>query len=136
MRGSGATAARLGIVPQARGQRSSARDATMDRCAMNREPDFFQNLQDELSDGRAWLDRSIVLGYRVLAGLFVVALTYMSEHAFEWFKHLHASSPWVVLIWTPRSLATTCRTCRCSGASGLPWRWPTPPPMPRPWPTT
>lgn len=120
MRGSGATAARLGIVPQARGQRSSARDATMDRCAMNREPDFFQNLQDELSDGRAWLDRSIVLGYAVLAGLFVVAFTYMSEHAFEWFKHLHASSPWVVLIWTPALTAgiVWCTRRYFPGASG------------------
>ena len=68
---------------------------------MNREPNFFQNLQDELSDGRAWLDRSIVLIYAVLAGLFVVAFTYMSETAFEWFQHLREVAPWAVLIWTP-----------------------------------
>ena len=87
---------------------------------MNREPDFFQNLQDELSDGRAWLDRSIVLGYAVLAGLFVVAFTYMSETAFEWFKHLHATAPWVVLIWTPALTAgiVWCTRRYFPGASG------------------
>ena len=41
---------------------------------MNREPNFFQNLQDKLSDGRAWLDRSMVLIYAVLAGLLVVSI--------------------------------------------------------------
>lgn len=68
---------------------------------MKGEPDFLQNLQDELSDGRAWLDRSIVLAYAVAAGLCVVVFTIMTETAFEWFGHIHQASPWVVLIWTP-----------------------------------
>jgi H+/Cl- antiporter ClcA len=86
----------------------------------NREPDFFQNLQDELSDGRAWLDRSIVLGYAVLAGLFVVAFTYMSEGAFELFKHLHEVAPWAPLIWTPAltALIVWCTRRFFPGASG------------------
>lgn len=87
---------------------------------MNREPDFFQNLQDELSDGRAWLDRSIVLGYAVMAGLFVVAFTYMSEGAFELFKHLHELAPWAPLIWTPALTAfiVWCTRRYFPGASG------------------
>jgi H+/Cl- antiporter ClcA len=86
----------------------------------NREPDFLQNLQDELSDGRAWLDRSIVLGYAVLAGLFVVAFTYMSEGAFELFKHLHEIAPWAPLVWTPAltALIVWCTRRYFPGASG------------------
>lgn len=86
----------------------------------NREPDFFQNLHDEFSDGRAWLDRTIVLGYAVAAGLFVVAFTYLSETAFEWFKHLHATAPWAVLIWTPclTAFIVWCTRRFFPGASG------------------
>jgi H+/Cl- antiporter ClcA len=91
---------------------------------MNREPDFFQNLHDELHDGRAWLDRSIVLGYAVLAGLFVVAFTMLSETAFEWFQHLNKAYPWAVLIWTPTLTAgivwVTRRFFPGSSGSGIP----------------
>lgn len=87
---------------------------------MNREPNFFQNLQDELSDGRAWLDRSIVLVYAVLAGLFVVAFTMTSEIAFEWFTHLREAAPWSVLIWTPALTAgiVWCTRRYFPGAAG------------------
>ena len=91
---------------------------------MNHEPDFFQRIQDELSDGRAWLDRSIVLGYAVLAGLFVVAFTLLSETAFEWFMELYKAAPWVVLIWTPALTAgivwTTRRFFPGASGSGIP----------------
>ena len=87
---------------------------------MNREPNFFKNLQDELSDGRAWLDRSIVLIYAVLAGLFVVVFTLMSETAFEWFQHLREVAPWAVLIWTPALTAAIvwCTRRYFPGAAG------------------
>lgn len=91
---------------------------------MKGEPDFFQNLQDELSDGRGWLDRSIVLAYAVAAGLCVVIFTLMSETAFEWFVHLHAQSPWVVLVWTPALTAfivwATRRYAPGAAGSGIP----------------
>jgi H+/Cl- antiporter ClcA len=91
---------------------------------MNREPDFFQNLHHELSDGRAWLDRSIVLAYAVLAGLFVVAFTYLSEGAFELFQHLYKAYPWAVLIWTPALTAgivwATRRFFPGASGSGIP----------------
>ncbi|WP_082876847.1 chloride channel protein [Hydrogenophaga crassostreae] len=87
---------------------------------MNREPDFFQNIRNELHDGRAWLDRSIVLGYAVMAGLFVVAFTLLSEAAFEWFQHLNKLYPWGVLIWTPTLTALIVWATRrfFPGASG------------------
>jgi H+/Cl- antiporter ClcA len=87
---------------------------------MNREPDFFQNIHDELHDGRAWLDRSIVLGYAVIAGMFVVAFTLLSELAFEWFQHLNKAYPWAVLVWTPALTAAIVWATRrfAPGASG------------------
>ena len=87
---------------------------------MNREPDFLHNLHHELSDGRAWLDRSIVLAYAVLAGLFVVGFTYLSESAFELFQHLHEAYPWAVLVWTPALTAAIVWATRryVPGASG------------------
>lgn len=91
---------------------------------MNKEPDFFKHLHDELHDGRAWLDRSIVVGYAVLAGLFVVAFTYLSESAFEWFLHLNKAYPWWVLLWTPALTAfivwATRRFFPGASGSGIP----------------
>ena len=46
----------------------------MNRLAHEPRTEFFHNLQDKLSDGRAWLDRSMVLIYAVLAGLLVVSM--------------------------------------------------------------
>lgn len=91
---------------------------------MKGEPDFFQNLQDELSDGRGWLDRTIVLAYAVAAGLCVVIFTLMSETAFEWFHHLHERAPWAVLVWTPALTAfivwATRRFAPGAAGSGIP----------------
>lgn len=99
-------------------------DATMAPTPMNREPDFLQNLQDELSDGRAWLDRSIVLGYAVLAGLFVVGFTLLNEQAFAGFQHIRQAAPWAVLIWTPTLTAgivwATRRYFPGASGSGIP----------------
>lgn len=91
---------------------------------MTREPNFFQNLQDELSDGRAWLDRTIVLSYAVAAGLSVVIFTLMSETCFEWFGMLYAKAPWAILVWTPAITALTVWGTRSfvpgAAGSGIP----------------
>ncbi|MGJ7519519.1 chloride channel protein [Variovorax sp. LT1P1] len=91
---------------------------------MNREPDFFQNLRAELSSVRLWVDRAIVLGYAVAAGLFVVGFTMASEWAFSVFQSLHGSHPWAVLIWTPALTATivwaTRRWFPGAAGSGIP----------------
>jgi H+/Cl- antiporter ClcA len=86
----------------------------------HREPDFLQNLQAEFSNGRAWLDRTVVLAYAVAAGLFVVAFTWLSETAFEAFKHLYGHTPWAVLIWTPclTALIVWCTRRYAPGAAG------------------
>jgi H+/Cl- antiporter ClcA len=68
---------------------------------MNREPDFLENLRAELSSGRVWLDRAVVLAYAVAGGLFVVGFTLASDRAFGLFHRLHQAQPWVLLLWTP-----------------------------------
>lgn len=65
------------------------------------EPDFLENLQHELRDGRAWLDRTIVLVYAVFAGLSVVLFTMFAEWCYELFLHVNDAWRWVVLVWTP-----------------------------------
>ncbi len=62
---------------------------------MKRDPDFLKRLHEELSDGRGWLDRSVVLAHAVMAGLLVVVFTLLSEWAFDGFRHLFAIYPWL-----------------------------------------
>lgn len=89
-----------------------------------RDPDVLANLQNELSDVRAWVDRGVVLGYAVLAGLAVVGFTLLSEWAFELFQHGYAEQPWLVLIWTPALTAgivwLTRRWVPGAAGSGIP----------------
>jgi H+/Cl- antiporter ClcA len=91
---------------------------------MNREPDFLENLRAELSGGRQWLDRAIVLAYAVAAGLFVVGFTIASDWAFGLFRALHGSHPWAVLLWTPAATAAivwaTRRWAPAASGSGIP----------------
>lgn len=68
---------------------------------MYRETDFFKNLRTELSNGRLWFDRGVVLLYAVAAGLFVVGFTLLSEWTFEQFEHLYSYNRWIILLWTP-----------------------------------
>jgi H+/Cl- antiporter ClcA len=68
------------------------------------EPEFWRNLQAELTAGRQWLDRGVVLLFAALSGLLVVGFTLISEVASEAFDQLqHAGSPWrwSVLLLTP-----------------------------------
>lgn len=91
---------------------------------MNREPNFLENLQAEFSNGRLWFDRAVVLVYAVVAGLFVVAFTLLSEWAFSLFEHLHDYNRWTLLVWTPALTAAivwlTRRHFPGAGGSGIP----------------
>lgn len=68
---------------------------------MNREPDFLEHLRAELSGGRVWLDRAVVLCYAIAAGLFVVGFTLASDWVFAQFHRFYGSWPWAVLLTTP-----------------------------------
>ncbi|MBO9648521.1 MAG: chloride channel protein [Variovorax sp.] len=91
---------------------------------MNREPDFLEHLRAELSGGRVWIDRAIVLCYAIAAGLFVVGFTLLSDWVFGQFKHVYGLWPWVVLLTTPAITAgivwLTRRYFPGAGGSGIP----------------
>ena len=91
---------------------------------MNHEPDFLENLRAELSSWRLWIDRAVVLGYAVAAGLFVVGFTIAAEFAFGLFERLHHAAPWAVLLWTPALTAgivwITRRWFPGAAGSGIP----------------
>jgi H+/Cl- antiporter ClcA len=88
------------------------------------EPDFLQNLRAELSSWRLWLDRAIVLGYAVAAGLCVVGFTVAAEWAFGGFERLHRAASWAPLLWTPAVTAAivwaTRRWFPGAAGSGIP----------------
>lgn len=66
--------------------------------------DFWRNLRNEFSEGRPWLDRSVVLAYAALTGLVVVGFTFLAEAASERFESLRGLpgfGPWLTLVWTP-----------------------------------
>eukprot|EP01136_Pigoraptor_vietnamica_P023160 Opistho-1_new@74967 len=91
---------------------------------MHHEPNFFENLRSELSGWRVWIDRAIVLGYAVAAGIFVVGFTMASDWAFGLFHRLYEAQAWAVLLWTPAATAfivwATRRWFPGAAGSGIP----------------
>ncbi len=91
---------------------------------MHHEPNFLENLRGELSSWRLWLDRAVVLGYAVAAGLFVVGFTIAAEWAFGMFERLHHAASWAVLLWMPAATAAivwvTRRWFPGAAGSGIP----------------
>jgi H+/Cl- antiporter ClcA len=65
------------------------------------EHNVLDNVRAELSDGRGWIDRAVVFGYAIAAGLLVVAFTVASDWALALFERLHRFEPALVLLWTP-----------------------------------
>ncbi len=91
---------------------------------MRHEPDFLHNLRSELSNGRLWFDRAVVLVYAIAAGLLVVLFTLLSDQAFALFERGYAFSPWLVLVWTPLATGAIVWVTRTyfpgSAGSGIP----------------
>ena len=91
---------------------------------MKGEPDFLQNLRDEVGGGRQWLDRAIVITYAVLAGLAVVLLTLLADAAFAAYQGLRSAAWWAPLLWTPALTAlivwATRRWAPGAAGSGVP----------------
>lgn len=65
------------------------------------EHNVFDNVRAELSDARGWMDRGVVFGYAIAAGLLVVAFTVASNWALMLFERLYRFEPLLVLAWTP-----------------------------------
>jgi len=58
-------------------------------------------LKAELSDWRRWVSRAVVLSFAALAGLSVVLMTRLSEHALDVFFKVQQHWFWAPLLWTP-----------------------------------
>ena len=58
------------------------------------EPHFLDNLRSELSNGRLWFDRAVVLVYAIAAGLSVVAFTMLGEWGFGLFERVYDFNRW------------------------------------------
>ncbi|MEO5793637.1 MAG: chloride channel protein [Rhodoferax sp.] len=91
---------------------------------MQPHPRVFKTLQREVADWRVWAGRGVVLGFAALAGLTVVAFTWLTEHALRLFSLLDAHAWWAPLLWTPACTAAivwlTRRFAPGAAGSGIP----------------
>lgn len=81
-------------------------------------------VKKELTDWRLWWTRFIVITIAALAGLTVVALTWVSDHALEFFFKVRSDYWWMPLFWTPLCVALivwiTQRVAPGASGSGIP----------------
>lgn len=91
---------------------------------MKAHPPFPSNLRSEMADWRLWAGRTVVLASAVLAGLAVVAFTWLTEHALKLFSVFEKSYWWGPLLWTPVCTAAivwaTRRYAPGAAGSGIP----------------
>lgn len=91
---------------------------------MSPHPHLPTALRRELYDWRLWASRALVLTFAVLAGLSVLALTWLTEHALARFFALEAAYGWAPLLWTPALTAAivwgTRRFAPGASGSGIP----------------
>ena len=91
---------------------------------MKIQPPLMSALRKELYDWRLWTGRGVVMVFAALAGLTVVAFTWMTEHALALFFTLEKSVWWSPLLWTPACTAAivwaTRRYAPGAAGSGIP----------------
>jgi H+/Cl- antiporter ClcA len=91
---------------------------------MRSHPHVPTALRQEFSDWHMWTGRSIVIAFATLAGLTVVLLTWLTDHAAAQFLLFQKSYWWGPLFWTPVSTAAivwlTLRFAPGAGGSGIP----------------
>ena len=78
----------------------------------------------EFTDWRPWLTRALVLAFAALAGLTVVAFTWLTDVMFAGFHRIAALGWWVPLLWVPAATAAvvwlTRRYAPGAAGSGIP----------------
>lgn len=88
------------------------------------DPHLVHALRREFSDWRPWVTRGLVLTYAALAGLTVVAFTWLTERAFDLFFDLRHLNDWLTLLWVPLFTAAivwlTRRLAPGAAGSGIP----------------
>lgn len=91
---------------------------------MRPHPHVMTSIRRELYDRHLWVGRAMVIAFAALAGLTVVAFTWLTEHALMQFFALHKAYWWAPLIWTPSSTAVivwmTLRFAPGAAGSGIP----------------
>jgi len=91
---------------------------------MKPHPPLIPTLRRELYDWRLWTGRGVVLAFACMAGLTVVAFTWMTEHALAYFFVLQSQFWWAPLLWMPACTATivwlTRRYAPGAAGSGIP----------------
>jgi len=87
---------------------------------MKPHPHVLNALRRELYDWRLWTGRGLVLAFAALAGLTVVAFTWLTEHALAYFFAFQVRWWWGPLLWTPVSTAAIVWITRhhAPGAAG------------------
>ena len=90
-------------------------------------PGFGRQVLQELTLGRQWVDRAVLLGFAVLTGGVVVGFTLLAEAAIEAFRAVESWGPagrYLVLLWTPLLtvgvLWCTRRYAPAAAGSGIP----------------
>src|SRR4051812_41964845 len=95
-----------------------------DHAHHHAQPDFLVAMRADLADWRAWMGGAVVLLYAALAGLSVVAFTWLSERALDGFLALRAWHPLLPFVWTPLLTASiawvTVRHLPGASGSGIP----------------
>lgn len=90
---------------------------------VNRD-EILNAIHKEVIDWRAWTGRVLVMAFAAMAGLTVVAFTWMTELAFGAFEQVQHVYWWSPLLWTPLCTAAIVwvmrRYAMGSAGSGIP----------------
>ncbi|MEO5882283.1 MAG: chloride channel protein [Caldimonas sp.] len=91
---------------------------------MTGDHDPLRAVRRELSDWRAWATRALVIAFAALAGLTIVAFTWLSDRASDAFERIAAVGWWLPLLVTPAVAAAvvwlTRRFAPTAAGSGIP----------------
>lgn len=97
------------------------------RALRQSHPDFWRQVLQELTSGRHWVDRAVMLGFAVLTGAVVVGFTLLAEGAIQAFRAIESwgsAGRYLVLLWTPLLtvgvLWCTRRHAPAAAGSGIP----------------
>lgn len=88
------------------------------------DPHFRRAWRREFGDWATWQTRIVVVAAGAMAGLSIVAFTWVTEHALDAFFAIQAWNRWVPLVWLPLGIAAivwlTRRFAPGAAGSGIP----------------
>ncbi|MBP8182889.1 MAG: chloride channel protein [Rhodoferax sp.] len=91
---------------------------------MRAHPHIPTAFKKELSDGHMWTGRGVVIAFAALAGMTVVAFTWLADNALAQFFSFQKAYWWGPLLWMPVSTAAivwlTLRFAPGAAGSGIP----------------